>query len=309
MAVPSEPEDALEQSALASIPPPSLALPHADVIRIWQMMRGLTTFAAIRREDPTQIKQFAVDKVYRHLETTRDLLDGLGESIFEMLSNYEFASASEKTHSPYDHFTYENVKDEDDLVGDEIRMQPLEFAIYPSLHHLLFAMNRTFHQNLAHENPTGDETAWLDFPPPSPYLKERLEDPVFLNRLCCIISWEFGTKRVGERVLAELTREFSRALVTRRCSNFRFLLDDPALAIEGELGEQLNQASKPTRIEEAELFIREKGPVKGLRIANELDIDIKTFHKHYAPKLRERGMQNDRRGGGYYYPKSGAPTS
>jgi hypothetical protein len=39
-------------------------------------------------------------------------------------------------------------------------------------------------------------------------------------------------------------------------------------------------------------------PAKGIVIANKLDMDEKTFRRHYAPALRPHGLKND--GKGYY---------
>ena len=42
--------------------------------------------------------------------------------------------------------------------------------------------------------------------------------------------------------------------------------------------------------------------VKGVLIANHIEVSYERFRSHYAPKLRALGVRNDRDGDGYYLP-------
>ncbi|MEK6260260.1 MAG: hypothetical protein AABP62_16705 [Planctomycetota bacterium] len=48
-------------------------------------------------------------------------------------------------------------------------------------------------------------------------------------------------------------------------------------------------------------YIRAKGPICGAAIASHIDVDEKTFRKHYVPQLKERNVKNDGPGGDGYY--------
>lgn len=56
---------------------------------------------------------------------------------------------------------------------------------------------------------------------------------------------------------------------------------------EFQVNPQPNRSSKLQRALE---FVKDRGPIKGLAIAKHLNIEESTFRKHYAPKLRDRGV-------------------
>jgi hypothetical protein len=63
----------------------------------------------------------------------------------------------------------------------------------------------------------------------------------------------------------------------------------------------------PAKVRMALEFIKAKGPVKAVLVANHIDISHPGFRTRYVPKLKALGVKND--GDGYYYPKPAAPDS
>ena len=71
------------------------------------------------------------------------------------------------------------------------------------------------------------------------------------------------------------------------------------LEVHPVLNKQVPQSLTEKHLKALEI-IRNEGPITGKRLAQKLHIEDSTLRRSYIPKLKQFGVENDRRGDGYY---------